>query len=344
MKGKDPIRFGVIGVGLWGEVHAEIYSNHPYATLAAVCDRDRKRAEQVAQAHGAERIYTDFRELAADPDIDAVAVVTPDFAHRDPIVAVAEAGKHVITEKPLATTLEDAEAVAKAVRRAGITFMVDFHARWNPPLAIARQDIAEGKLGRIVSAYFRLNDTISVPTEMLSWAEKSSILWFLGSHTVDCLRFLFEDEVQRVYSVSRSSVLKSRGVDVPDIYQSLLEFRCGIVATIENNWIIPNTHPSVNDIKVNILGSKGMINMDLTNNQMIERYLEDSTDHPDCLVKPRVRDRHVGFAYESIRDFVDCLFLGKEVQADLEDGLNVTRVVLAIMESASTGAPVTVRY
>ncbi len=344
MKLKDPIRFGVIGVGLWGEVHAEIYSNHPYAALAAVCDRDSKRAKQVAQAYGAERVYTDFRDLAADPGIDAVAVVTPDFAHRDPIVAAAEAGKHIITEKPLATTLEDAEAVAKAVRKAGITFMVDFHARWNPPLAIARQNIAEGKLGRIVSAYFRLNDTISVPTEMLSWAEKSSILWFLGSHTVDSLRFLFEDEVERVYSVSRSSVLKSRGVDVPDLYQSVMEFRSGIVATIENNWIIPNTHPSVNDIKVNILGSKGMINMDLTNNQMIERYLEDSTDHPDCLVKPRVRDRHVGFAYESIRDFVDCLCLGKEVQANLEDGLNVTKVVLAIMESASTGAPVTVRY
>ena len=344
MKLKDPIRFGVIGVGLWGEVHAEIYSNHPYAALAAVCDRDSKRAKQVAQAYGAERVYTDFRDLAADPGIDAVAVVTPDFAHRDPIVAAAEAGKHIITEKPLATTREDAEAVAKAVRKAGITFMVDFHSRWNPPLAIARQNIAEGKLGRIVSAYFRLNDTISVPTEMLSWAEKSSILWFLGSHTVDSLRFLFEDEVERVYSVSRSSVLKSRGVDVPDLYQSVMEFRSGIVATIENNWIIPNTHPSVNDIKVNILGSKGMINMDLTNNQMIERYLEDSTDHPDCLVKPRVRDRHVGFAYESIRDFVDCLFLGKEVQANLEDGLNVTKVVLAIMESASTGAPVTVRY
>jgi len=344
MSKKDPIRFGVIGAGLWGEVHAEIYSSHPYTTLAAVCDRDSKRAKQVAERYGAEQVYTDFRDLVADPGIDAVAVVTPDFAHRDPILAAAEAGKHIITEKPLATTVEDAEVIAEAVRSAGITFMIDFHARWNPPIVIARQNIAEGKLGSIVSAYFRLNDTISVPTEMLSWAEKSSILWFLGSHTVDSLRFLFEDEVERVYSVCRSSVLKARGVDVPDLYQSILEFRSGIVATIENNWIIPNTHPSVNDIKVNILGSKGMINMDLTNNQMIERYLEDSSDHPDCLVKPQVRDRHVGFAYESIRDFVACLYLGKEVQASLEDGLKVTKVVLAIMESSCTGLPVTVRY
>jgi predicted dehydrogenase len=338
------VRFGVIGTGLWGEVHAEIYSSHPFAELAAVCDRDPERAEEIGRRYGAGRVYTKFQELVADPEIDAVAVVTPDFAHREPIVAAARAGKHVITEKPLATTLEDAEAVAEAVRAAGTRFMVDFHTRWNPPIVIARRDIEDGTLGTIVSAYFRLNDTISVPTEMLAWAATSSILWFLGSHTVDTLRYLFQDEVDTVYAVSRELVLKGRGIDVPDLYQAILRFRSGIVATIENHWIIPNTHPSVNDIKVNILGSAGMFNMDLTNNQMIERYLEDRSDHPDCLVKPRIRSKHVGFAYESIRDFVECLALDKEPQVGLEDGLNVTRVILAIMESARKGTVVPVRY
>ena len=344
MSNPGKVRFGVIGAGLWGEVHAEIYSRHPYAELAAVCDGDEARARRVAAAYGAARVYTDFRELVKDPAVDAVAVVTPDFAHREPIVAAAQAGKHVITEKPLATTQEDAEAIAAAVRAAGITLMVDFHARWNPPLAIARRNIEEGTLGRILSAYFRLNDTIYVPTRMLSWAARSSILWFLGSHTVDALRFLLADEVERVYSVSRAGVLRERGIDVPDLYQSILEFRCGVVATIENNWVIPNSHPSVNDIKVNILGSKGMINMDLTNNQLIERFLESSNDHPDCIVKPQVRDKHVGFAYESIRDFVECLAIGKPVEVGLEDGLRVTRVVLAIMESAEARRPVRVTY
>lgn len=338
------IRFGVVGAGLWGEVHAEIYSTHPYAELAAVCDSDTARAKRVAEKYGAGKVFGDYRELVKDPSVDAVAVVTPDFAHREPIVAAAQAGKHVLTEKPLATTLEDAQAIADAVRTAGITLMVDFHARWNPPLVIARKDIEEGTLGRIMSAYFRLNDTIYVPTRMLSWARKSSILWFLGSHAVDSLRFLFQDEVERVYSVSRAVVLKEKGIDVPDLYQSILEFRSGIVATIENNWIVPNSNPSVNDFKVNILGSRGMINMDLTHNQMIERYLETQSDHPDCIVKPQVRDRHIGFAYESIREFVDCLALGRPVQVGLEDGLKVTRVILAIMESAAARTPVTVKY
>ncbi len=343
MEGKKH-RFGVIGAGLWGEAHAEVYATHPWAELAAVCDSDRSRAERVAKRFGAPRVYTDYREMVKDPGVDAVAVATPDFAHRDPVVAAAKAGKHVHSEKPLATSREDAEAIAAAVRSSGVVYMVDFHARWNPPFAIARRNIEEGALGRIMSAYFRLNDTVSVPTGMLSWASKSSILWFLGSHTVDTLRFLLADEVERVYSVSRAEVLKERGIDVPDLYQSVLEFRSGIVATIENNWIVPNTNPAVNDFKVNILGSKGMINMDLTNNQLFERYLETTSDHPDCLVKPQVRDRHVGFAYEAIRDFVECLALGRPVQAGLDDGLKVTSVILAIMESAAIRAPVTVRY
>ena len=343
MEGKKH-RFGVIGAGLWGEAHAEVYATHPWAELAAVCDSDRSRAEKVAKRFGAPRVYTDYREMVKDPGVDAVAVATPDFAHRDPVVAAAKAGKHVHSEKPLATSREDAEAIAAAVRSSGVTYMVDFHARWNPPFAIARKNIEEGALGRIMSAYFRLNDTISVPTSMLSWASKSSILWFLGSHTVDTLRFLLADEVERVYSVSRAEVLRERGIDVPDLYQSVLEFRSGVVATIENNWIVPDTNPAVNDFKVNILGSKGMINMDLTNNQLFERYLETTSDHPDCLVKPQVRDRHVGFAYEAIRDFVECLTLGRPVQAGLDDGLKATSVILAIMESAAVRAPVTVRY
>jgi predicted dehydrogenase len=282
--------------------------------------------------------------MVRDPGVDAVAVVTPDFAHRAPIVAAAEAGKHVISEKPLATTREDAEAIAAAVRAAGITFMVDFHARWSPPFVITRRDIEAGTLGRIVSAYVRLNDTISVPTSMLSWAGKSSILWFLGSHAVDILRYLFHDEVDRVYAVAREGVLRERGIPVPDLYQAILEFKSGITAQIESNWIVPDTNPMVNDFKVNVLGSKGMVNMDLTHHAMIERYFENRHDRPDTIVKPLIRDAHAGFAYHSIRDFTECLAFGRPVQAGLADGLAVTSVILAILESSVSRTPVAVSY
>jgi predicted dehydrogenase len=338
------IKFGIVGSGLWGQTHAEAYNAHPMAELTAVCDVIEEKAKSFADAFGVEKVYNSAADLVRNADIDAVAIVTPDFAHCGPIVQAAEAGKHIIVEKPLATNRKDIRTIVKAVGDAGIKFMVDFHTRWSPPIFLARKDIREGKLGRVLSAYFRLNDTVMVPTEMLSWAAKSSVLWFLGSHTVDTLRFLLQDEVKRVYCVSRSGHLKGMGVDVADLYQSILEFESGAVATIENSWIIPNSCPKVNDIKVNITGTKGMFNMDLTNNQAVERYLESSSDHPDFLVKTRIQEKPVGFAYESIRSFVDALANDKPVLSNLEDGIKVSQVIFALFESAESGRPVDVDY
>lgn len=338
------VKFGLVGTGTWGNVHAETYSNHHQASLVGVCDLDEIRARRTAEKYGAERVYTDYRDMFRDAKIDAVAVVTPDFAHCQPIVAAAHAGKHIIVEKPLATTNNDLDQIAEAVTKAGVKFMVDFHCRWCPPLVVARADIESGLLGEVVSAYLRLNNTLFVPLKMLRWAEKSSILWFLGSHAVDALRYLLDDEVVRVYSVSRSGVLRRKGVDVPDIYQSILEFGNGAIATIENHWLMPDTNPSYNDFKVNILGSKGMFNMDLTHSQLIERYLEERCDRPDVLDGPLIRGRHVGFIYESIKHFVECVADDRPVAATLEDGRRVSKVILAIMESASKREPVKVIY
>ncbi len=103
------VRFGIVGLGNWGRVHADIYSSHPHSTLVAVCDFNEKRAAEYGAAYGLRKVYVDYNEMMRDPEIDAVAVVTPDFAHCGPIVAAAHMGKHIIVEKPLATTLKDLE-------------------------------------------------------------------------------------------------------------------------------------------------------------------------------------------------------------------------------------------
>jgi predicted dehydrogenase len=340
----ERVRFGLIGVGTWGKVHADTYTAYPRACLAAVCDLNEERARQAATHYGVKEIYTDYRKMLDEAEIDAVAVVTPDFAHREVIEEAARAGKHIIVEKPLATTYEDLDKIAEAVTRAGIKFMVDFHCRWSPPLVVARNDIEQGLLGKMVSAYLRLNNPLSIPLKMLSWSAQSSILWFLGSHAIDTLRYLFQDEVVRVYSVARSGVLRAHGVDVPDIYQTILEFANGAIATMENHWIMPDSSPQLNDFKVNILGSKGMFNMDLTHNQLIERYLANVSDRPDVLDGPLIRGRHVGFVHESIKHFVDCVADGKQPEVSLQDGVKVSKVILAIMESAKVGEPIRISY
>ncbi len=338
------LRAALIGAGVWGEVHAKLYREHPGVELVAVCDRDLSRAQKLADAMGIAAVFSHHEEMLDAVEFDVVSIVTPDFAHGKVTVDCASAGKHILVEKPLATTREDVEAIVKAVRMSGVRIMVDFHNRWSPPFAVAHESLRSGELGDPVSAYFRLNDIRWVATDMLPWAAQSSILWFLGSHSVDTLRWFMDDEVETVYAVSSKGVLASLGVDAVDVYQTILKFRRGGIATMENSWILPNTHTCINDIKFNITGTKGMINLDLSNNQMIERFTEDRNDRPDVLVQHFIHGKAKGFAYESIRHFIDNLVTGKEFLLSLEDAVNTSLVILAILESAETGQPVKVKY
>ncbi|MFB5678345.1 Gfo/Idh/MocA family protein [Paenibacillus terreus] len=340
------IKMGIVGAGTWGETHAFIYHDHPNAEFSAICDLNFERAKALALKFNLPEsaVYTDHAEMLAKADIDAVAIVTPDFAHTKIAVDCANAGKHFIIEKPLTTSREEADRIVEAVQKNNVRMMVDLHSRWSPLFAIPKQSIEDGDIGEPYSAYYRLNDIKWVATDLLPWAAKSSILWFLGYHSVDILRWLFDDEVERVYSVSRAGVLKEAGVDTTDVYQTILEFRKGGIATMENGWITPNTNPNVNDMKLNITGTKGMFNIDPTHSQMMERFTEQKADRPDLLVRHFIHGKPKGFAYESIRHFVDQLITGEPFLVSVEDAYNTTMVILAIMESAASRQPVMVRY
>lgn len=337
---------GIVGAGTWGESHALVYQDHPNAQLTAICDLNIERAKHFAQKFQLPKsnVYTSHQDMLNDADIDAVAIVTPDFAHTEIAVDCANAGRNFIIEKPLTTSKEEALKILNAAEENKVRMMVDLHSRWSPLFALPKQSIDNGEIGSPYSAYLRLNDIKWVATDLLPWASKSSILWFLGYHSVDILRWLFNDEVSRVYSVSRAGVLSDLGVETVDIYQTILEFRNGGIATMENGWITPNSNPNVNDIKLNITGTKGMFNVDPTHSQMLERYTDLKADKPDMLVKHLIHGKPRGFAFESIRHFIDQLVSGEEFLITNEDAYNTTMVILAIMESAKTRTPVSVQY
>lgn len=338
------IRMGIVGAGTWGETHASIYAEHLFADPVAICDVNEKRAREIAEKYGIRKVHTDYHALAADEEIDAVAIVTPDFAHADIACAMAEAKKDILIEKPLATTREDIERICEAVKRNGVRCMVDLHNRWNPPFNTAKQRIASGELGVPYTAYIRHNDVKWVATDMLSWASKSSILWFLGSHSLDSIRWLVDSEVKRVYSVKREGLLKARGVDVPDIYLTTIEFENGVVAQMENGWVTPNGNRNINDFRCSVMCTEGMISLDLSSHNLIEEVTEKQSSVPDILVSNMVFDRCKGLSYESIRDFVDRLVDGREFRVTLEDARRTAIAILAILESAETGKPVEVTY
>ena len=336
------IGFGLIGAGLWGETHAKTYAASPDVELKAVCDLRDDRAKEIAEKYGAKDYYSDYTRLLERDDISAVSIATPDFAHTEIAVAAAKAQKHILIEKPLATSVEDCEKILAAVRESkDIKFMVDFHNRWNPSFVNAKTAIEGGELGKPMLMYIRLNDTIFVPTGMLSWASKSEVVWFVGSHAVDLMRWLFNDEVCKVYAVSRSEVLKGKGVDTPDFYEAILEFRNGGVATLENCWILPDSLPTVVDFKCQIIGSEGAIYMDISGHRAIQKYTKEDASYPDVLGSfSTIHGKPMGFVIESIRHFVDCVINDKEPMVTGEDGLAATRIISAIQESSKKGEPI----
>jgi predicted dehydrogenase len=344
----DPIGYGIIGVGTWGELHARTLSADPRVRLLAICDLNGERARTVAARYGVPKVYTSYEEMLADPEIEAASVATPDFAHAEPCLAVVGAGRHLLVEKPMATSSAECVEIITAARQTGVTVMVDFHNRWSPPFAQCYTSLRNGELGELKFVYFRLSDTQYVPTRYISWGAKSSVLWFLGPHATDTVRWLYGDEVREVYAVSRRDVLKSMGIDTPDFYTMILQFENGGVAHLEHSWLLSPSTGNLFDLKCELQGSRGTVFIDTSSNRGFEKYTERTPEgYPHCpnqdvMLMYEVHGRQLGFAGESIRHFVDCLWEGRAPMVSPVDGLRSTEILEAAVRSAETGQPVRV--
>ena len=334
-------KVGIVGAGLWGANHAHVFGILPQTEIVAVCDVSVDRGEQMRAKTGAKAAYARFEDLISHDGLDIVSVATPDFAHTPVILAALAADKHVLTEKPLATTLNEANVVAAAAAKSKGKLMIDFHNRVNPAVVQLRDAVASGEIGRPVHGSSRLSNTTFVPLEMLSWASKSSALWFLGSHVVDAWRFVLSDEVKRVYAVSREGVLAGRGVATKDVHVSILEFAKGAVITMENSWLLSPDNPMVFDFKLELVGDMGQIQADPSHNGAVRRMTGKGLKYSDLLgVAPTGEGRIGGFVLELIARFVDAVADDAPLLADASDGLANTRALAAIEQSAASGQPV----
>ncbi len=339
------VRIGIVGAGLWGAMHARAYAQNCRVELAAVCDLDESKALRLAEQYHIPKTFTRLEEMLAE-DLDGVSVATPDDAHTPVVLAVAASGRHILVEKPLATSVEECQAMIAAAEHAGVMLMVDWHNRWNPPIYSAWTAARSGELGEIRYIYYRLSDTVYVPTQMLPWASRSSVMWFLGSHAIDTTCWLMGRSPKRVFCQKRHGILAGLGVDTPDLYLTILEFEGGGLAVVENTWILPQQSPALIDHKVEILGSRGAAYLDPTHNRAFEKYSPETAggfpnlSYADMLISPEIYGKQMGFAVESIHHFVECIEQGKQPLAGGVDGLLNTRLILAAEESARTGLPV----
>lgn len=328
------VRTAVIGMGVLGNVYAETYRSSPNAELVVVCDLDPGRAKAAGERHGC-RYTTDINEIGADGTIDLVAVATPDFAHRDACVAMLRAGKHVMVEKPLATTLGDAQAITDAAKESGVRLMVDFQNRWNPLFIQAKQLIDAGEIGDPVMAYARLSNTTSVPTEFLSWASKSGPEWFLFPHLLDLLCWLFDQRPQSVVAYGTRGILAAQGIDVYDAIQAQVRFEKAF-ATVETSWILPTTWGSGIDFRFDILGSAGKIDINPSSSGLLLASSERLST-PGVGGIQHAYGTQFGFFKEPILHFLECVRLDRDPIITSEDGIANVRLIEAIRTSLESG-------
>lgn len=333
----DRIRFGIVGTGIMARVHAATITSYHRSAVVAWAGSSVAAAD--LSEFGPAKVYTTAAELAQDPDVDAVLVATPDFAHAEPALAAIAAGKHVLIEKPLATSIADALAIRAAVEQAGVTAMTLFNHRWVPAYWQAKERIASGDLGEPILAYTRKNDTIFVPTEMIAWAAQTTPAWFLSSHDIDLVCWYFGSEPVEVAATAVSKVLRGRGIETPDAIQSQVRFADGSVATFESCWTYPNTFPTMTDSFVELIFERAVIHLDRKREQ-IEIATDGAFEYPRNLLINRVDGRPGGAAAAAVRHFVDALVDGTEPLVSLSSSVRVTRILEAIHRSCAEGAPV----
>ena len=153
----DKVRIGVIGLGWFGEIQCEAIMGIPNLRLAALCTRTPERLKAMATKFAVTKATRDYRDLLADPDIDAVSVVTMWDQHTEPAIDALAAGKHVFLEKPIASTVEDASKIIAASKRSTGVLQIGHICRFNPRYRMAKQAIAAGEIGRIVAMSSRRN-------------------------------------------------------------------------------------------------------------------------------------------------------------------------------------------
>ena len=321
----DRIKVGVIGVGFMGRNHALAYKKIPEAELVGVADVDSERSRAVADEAGVQS-YTDSHDLLVESGAQAVSICTNDQFHVEPSLAAFHAGSHVLLEKPIATTLEDADRILEAAEEAGRCFLVGHILRFEPRYLEAKNAVDSGEIGDVISVYARRLNHQGAQDVLKG---RVSVLSFLGVHDFDVCQWLTGSRASRVYCESADGLLRSRGYNVEDQTFTTIRFDGGAVACVEAGWALPNTHPRQADFALEVIGTKGVINLELMSSGI-------SLCGQDGLRYPRLGDA----LEKQLEHFVHCIRGLESPAITGQEARHAMEISLAAQESAKNCLPV----
>ncbi len=331
----EQLRVAVLGMGMMGSMHSTVYHGLPNVTLAGTVEADDRRRQWVREQYGVP-CYRSLEQLLDEVEFDAASICLPDGAHVEPAMTLAQAGKHLLVEKPLATTIEGCDQIIAATEEAGVKLMVGFTLRFDPRYYLVHEAVAAGEVGDLVYMYARRNNLISGARRL---AGRVTLPFFLQVHDIDAMRWMGGAEVESVYALSARKVLTDLGVD--DVVVSTLKFSDGSIGCVESNWILPDSLPTRFDFRLEVIGTSGKADIEL-HEQGAFVHNGQQLKVLDPTFRPNLYDQQPPILREELRHFVTCVLEDQEPTVGGADGRAATAVALAIEESLRQGVPVAV--
>ncbi|VXC36271.1 Predicted dehydrogenase [Arthrobacter sp. 9AX] len=366
---QSPLGVAMIGYAFMGKAHSNAWRNVasyfdvPAFEQKVLVGRDASAVAEAAAKYGWQETATDWRTVIERDDIHIIDICAPGWMHAEIAVAALEAGKHVLLEKPLANTLAEAEAItaaAQVARAKGVQSMVGFNYRRVPALALAKELIAEGRLGgirQVRAAY--LQDWLADETAPMTWRLKketagSGALGDIASHAIDQVLFLLGDQVTEVSGRLQTFVDRRPGADgledvtVDDAAWVTLALASGAIASVEASRVATGRK---NSLQIEVYGDKGALRFDLENlnelqfldataparEQGFRRIVVTEPGHP-YLDAWWPQGHIIGWEHtftHEVRDLLLAIDGGTQPSPSFEDGLEVQRILAAVEESAA---------
>ncbi len=329
------VKYGVIGLGWFGEKHCETLSGIPNVELYALCTRTKSRLRDLADEFGVGKTFTSYLEMLADPELEAVSVVTMWDKHVAPTLAALQHGKHVFLETPMASTLLGCQQIVKAVKVAPGYFMVGHICRFNPRYAAAKDAIEAGKIGKIVSAHARRNIPTFVGASLL---DKIGPIIGDGIHDTDLILWYTGAKVVSAYA----QTVNVHHHKHPDVGWTMYRLDSGATAVLENCWMLPDTTAFQMDERMEIIGTEGSIHIHEVHPNF-SVCSKEGWKSPDTTYWPELHGIRAGALRAELAYFANCVADGTPPTVITpEESMAAVEACLAAEKSARTGKVVKV--
>jgi UDP-N-acetyl-2-amino-2-deoxyglucuronate dehydrogenase len=343
-----PLGFALIGCGRIAGKHASLLSSGgvPSARLTAVCDVRPERALAMGAAHGVPAFPDVASMMAALGErIDVLSVLTPSGDHAATTIAVAPYGKHVVVEKPMALTLDDADAMIRACDHAGVKLFVVKQNRFNPPVLKLRAAFDAGRFGRLVMGTVRVRwrrdqQYYDQDAWRGTWAQDGGVFANQASHHIDLLEW-FLGEPESVYAVTRTALVD---IETEDTGVALIRFRGGAIGVVEATTA---ARPVDLEGSLSILGEKGTVEIGgfAVNQMKVWRFADADPTDADADDADTAPPDVYGFGHAAyLRNVVESIRSGGKALVDGLEGRRSLELISAIYESVFTNREVTMRF